>query len=96
LSSLVSIDVLRVLQGTIVILGLIIIYYAAKGYRKAKNKSLLFLAFGFLFVTIGAIVAGLIFEFLDPQDFLLVDEVEAVCEVVGFVLIVYSIVGVKG
>jgi hypothetical protein len=85
---------LSVLQSVIVILGLIIIYYATRGYRKTNNKSLLFLGLGFLFVTIGAVAAGLLFQFLNASIYE-VETIEAASEVVGFVLIVYSIVGIR-
>jgi hypothetical protein len=71
-----------------------VIYYSQKGYRKTKSKSLLYLAFGFLFVTVGAALAGLFFEFLN-YDLTVVETIEAAAEVIGFSLIVYSIVGPK-
>jgi len=90
----VTLDLLRVFQIAILILGVIVIYYSQKGYRKTKSKSLLFLAFGFVFVTIGAALAGLLFELLN-YDLTIVETIEAGAEVVGFSLIVYSIVGAK-
>jgi hypothetical protein len=90
----VTLDILRVFQVAIVVLGVIVVYYASKGYRKTKSKSLLFLALGFVFVTVGAVTAGLLFEFL-KYDLTVVATIEAACEVVGFSLIVYSILGTK-
>ena len=55
---------------------------------------MLFLAIGFFFITIGAISSGLLFEFL-KFDLTIVDTVEATCQVVGFLLIVYSILGTR-
>jgi uncharacterized membrane protein YjjP (DUF1212 family) len=92
--SSLAVDTLSALQTVIVILGVIIIYYATRGYRRTKNKSVLFLALGFLFVTIGAVAAGLLFQFLN-FDIYEVEAIEAASEVVGFLLIVYSIVGMK-
>jgi len=89
-----SIDLLRVFQVAILLLGIVVVYYSQKGYRKTKSKSLLYLAFGFVFVTIGAALAGLLFEFLN-YDLALVETIEAGAETVGFSLIVYSIVGTK-
>ena len=88
------VDTLSVLQSVIVILGLVIIYYATRGYRKTKNKSLLFLGLGFFFVTIGAVAAGLLFQFLNI-DLYDVETIAAASEVIGFSLIVYSIVGMR-
>jgi hypothetical protein len=85
-------DILRALQITVLVLGLVVVYYASKGYRKTKSKSLLFLALGFVFVAVGAVLAGLFFEFLN-YDLASVGAIEAAAEVIGFSLIVYSIVG---
>jgi len=89
-----TLNVLRVLQVVIVLLSLVVIYYATKGYGKTKSRSMLFLAIGFFFITIGAISAGLLFEFLN-FNLTFVDTVEAACQVVGFLLIVYSILGTR-
>jgi hypothetical protein len=89
-----ELDALRVLQGVIVALGLVVIYYASRGYRRTHGNSLLFLAFGFMFVTIGAIAAGLLFELMN-FSLVFADTIQAGSEVVGFGLIVYSIVGAK-
>jgi len=90
----VTLDILRIFQIAILILGIIVIHYSQKGYRKTKSRSLLFLALGFVFVTIGAALAGLLFEFLN-YDLAIVETIEAGAEVIGFSLIVYSIVGAK-
>jgi hypothetical protein len=89
-----SLDLLRVFQVAILLLGVVVVYYSQKGYRKTKSKSLLFLALGFVFVTIGAALAGLLFEFLN-YDLIAAEAIEAFAEMVGFSLIVYSIVGTK-
>lgn len=89
-----SLDLLRVLQVTIVVLGIVILYFGTKSFRKTKSRSMLFLSIGFLFVTVGAVAAGLLFEFLN-FDIYTVDAVGAACEVIGFLLIVYSIVGTR-
>ena len=90
-----ALNILRILQVVIVILSLVVIYYATKGYMKTKSRSMIFLAFGFFFVTIGAIVAGILFEFLLPGDLQTADVVSATSEVIGFLLIVYSILGTR-
>lgn len=89
-----SIDFLRTFQLIIVVLGIVIVYFAARGYRKTKSRSLLFLGLGFLIVTVGAVAAGLLFEVLN-FDLVTVDAIQAATRVVGFLLIVYSIVGKK-
>ena len=88
------IDILRAFQLTIVLLGLFVVYYGAKGYLRTKKKSLLFLAIGFGFVTVGAVAAGVLFELL-KFSIVSVETVGAGSEVLGFMLIVYSILGTK-
>jgi hypothetical protein len=89
-----SIDYLRVFQAIIVVIGIVIVYFAVKGYRKTKSKSLLFLALGFLIVTVGAVAAGVLFELLN-YDLVTVEAIEAAITAAGFLVIVYSIVGKK-
>ena len=89
------IDLLRALQAVIVILGIVIVYFAGKSFRKTKSSAMLYLALGFVFVTIGAVVAGILFEFLLPGNLQAADSVSTACEVIGFALIVYSIIGTR-
>lgn len=91
MADVVTIDFLRAFQLMVVILGLVIIYFATKGYMKTNSKSLLYLAVGFLFVTIGAVSAGLLFELLD-YGLTTVGAIQSAMEVIGFIVIVYSIV----
>jgi len=85
---------LRVFQSAIVILGAVVVYFSGKSFRRTKSKSMLFLALGFAFVTTGAVVAGILFELLN-FDIEAVETVQATCQTIGFILIVYSILGVK-
>ncbi|HZW56594.1 MAG TPA: hypothetical protein VFF30_09920 [Nitrososphaerales archaeon] len=87
-----SIDFLRAFQIAIVVLGIIMVYFATKGYRKTKSRSLLYLGLGFLIVTVGAVGAGILFEVLS-FDLVTVEAIQAATLVVGFLLILYSIVG---
>ncbi len=92
--AIATIDFLRAFQAVVVIIGMVIIYYAVKGYRKTGSKSLLYMALGFLLVTIGAVVAGIFFEVLN-YDLTSVETIQTGFSVVGFMLIVYSIIGRK-
>lgn len=90
--TIATIDYLRVFQSIIIALGLVIVYFASKGYRKTRSKSLLYLGVGFLIVTVGAVAAGVLFEILN-YDLVTVETIQAATRVVGFLVIVYSIVG---
>jgi uncharacterized membrane protein YidH (DUF202 family) len=89
-----SIDILRIFQVFIVAFGGVVVYFGANSYRRSKSKSMLFLALGFMFVTIGAVASGVLFEVL-KYTLVDVETVEAGSEVIGFFLIVYSILGTK-
>ncbi|MBI3022151.1 MAG: hypothetical protein HYY68_00310, partial [Thaumarchaeota archaeon] len=56
-----EIDLLRIAQGVVLILGAIVVYYGLVSYRRTKNRAMLMLAIGFAFVTIGAVAGGIIY-----------------------------------
>ncbi len=55
---------------------------------------MLYMGVGFVFITIGAIIDGLLFELLGV-DLLAAEALQAACQAVGFLMIVYSLVGAK-
>ena len=85
-------DIFRALQIAIALAGVVVVYYAYRGYRKSGSRPLFFLALGFVFVTIGSVAAGLLFEFLN-FDLVSVETIESGSQLFGFLLIVYSIIG---
>lgn len=89
-----EIDLLRVAQGVVLVLGAIVVYYGLVSYRRTKNRAMLMLAIGFAFVTIGAVVGGIVYEVLGG-DLLTADLIQAAARVIGFLFIVYSILGIK-
>ncbi len=58
-------DVLRVAQAFVLLFGLVVIFYAARGYRRSKSRSMLLLGVGFSFVSVGAVLAGVLFELMN-------------------------------
>ena len=84
--------VLRALKVAVLVVGAVIVYLSWKSYRQEPSRSMLFLAAGFGFVTIGAVLAGVFFEVL-KADLLTSDIAEGGMVVVGFALILYSIFG---
>ncbi|MDG6955653.1 MAG: hypothetical protein JRN70_03735 [Nitrososphaerota archaeon] len=82
-------------QALILIFGGVVVYYAGKAYRKSKSQAMLLLAIGFAFVTLGALVAGVIYNF-GTKDLGTVITVQAYCQAVGFFIIVYSLARAKG
>ena len=85
-------DLFRAIQVAIFVVGLVIVYYSYRGYKRTGNKSLLYLAIGFVFIALGSAAAGLLFEILN-YNLETVETIEAGFRLVGFLLIVYSIIG---
>jgi len=89
-----TLDLLRIAQGFVLVFGLVVIYYASKGYSRTKSRSLLLLAVGFAIVSVGAVLAGVLFELLNV-DLLTVDTLQAGAQAVGFFIIVVSLAVTK-
>ncbi len=85
---------LRIIKVTIVILGVLIVYLSGKAFLRNGSRSMLFLAIGFVLITIGSVLAGVLFEFLG-YTLLEVVTIEASVMLAGFVSIIYSIYGTK-
>ena len=47
----------------IVVLGTLIAYQAYRGYRRNDSRRMLFVAAGFVLITIGEVIQGVLFEF---------------------------------
>lgn len=82
-------------QVLILALGGVIVYYASSSYRRTKSHAMLLLAIGFAFVTLGAVVAGILFNFY-TNDLVTVETVQAYSQALGFIIIVYSLAKAKG
>lgn len=89
---LFTFDLFRAIQVAIFIVGIVIVYYSYRGYRRTGNKSLLYLSIGFVFIALGSAAAGLLFELLN-YNLETVEIIEAGFRLAGFLLIVYSIIG---
>jgi hypothetical protein len=85
------IDLLRTTQVLILVLGAVVVFFGLRGYRRHKSRPMLWLATGFAFVAVGAGIGGFIYEFLSGGDLATPVLVQAVFQVVGFFIIVYSI-----
>ena len=89
-----ELDFLRITQAFILLLGGIVVYYALKSYRRRKSSAMLLLGAGFAFVTIGAVLAGILFELLDVS-LITVVSIQSAFQVVGFFIIVYSLTATR-
>ncbi|MDQ2050756.1 hypothetical protein RBH26_09680 [Natronolimnohabitans sp. A-GB9] len=81
---------LAVVKTLILLVGSFITYLAFKAYRRTRQRSLGLLAVGFGFVTLGLVLAGLLYELLGVAlmtGILL----ESLLMLVGFLVIAYSL-----
>lgn len=83
-------DVLRISQALVLVFGLVIAYFAAKSYRRTRSRSMLLLALGFALASIGSAVGGFAFEFMGSLE--AADTLQAVAQVLGFFIILFSLV----
>lgn len=86
---------LDVAQALILIFGGVVVYYAARSYGRTKSQAMFFLALGFAFVALGALVAGLLYNLSSVTDLGTVLTVQAYSQAVGFLIIVYSLARAK-
>lgn len=86
---------LDIAQALILIFGGVVVYYASRAYGKARSQAMLLLAIGFAFVTLGALVAGVLYN-LGSVDLGTVITVQAYSQAIGFFVIVYSLARAKG
>jgi hypothetical protein len=86
---------LDVAQALILLFGGIVVYYASRAYGHTKSQAMFLLGLGFAFVTLGAIAAGVLYNF-GTQDLGTVITVQAYSQAIGFFIIVYSLARAKG
>ena len=89
-----TVDVLRIAQALVLIFGLVVVYYAAKSYRRTKSRSMLLLAIGFGITTVGSVVGGVAYELVGAglQN---ADTLYAVAQAIGFFIILLSLAVTK-
>jgi len=83
---------LRIFKISIVVLGLLIAYYGFIGSKRNKSKALFLLSLGFIFITAGSFIAGILFEFAG-YELISVNVVETIVQLTGFLIIIYSLLG---
>ncbi len=73
-------------------LGLLITYQAYKGYRTLGSQPMLYVAIGFLFISIGAVIEGVLFDVVGLSIFL-AGTIQTVIVAIGMLVILYSLYG---
>ncbi|AGB30164.1 hypothetical protein Natpe_0224 [Natrinema pellirubrum DSM 15624] len=80
---------LAVVKTLVLVVGSVITYFAFKAYRRTRQPALGYLAAGFGIVTLGFVLAGMLYEVLGVA---LVTGVllESLLVLIGFLVIAYS------
>ena len=78
----------------IVLLGSVVVYLTLKSHRHNHSNAMLLLSIGFALITIGAVIEGVLFEFLG-YDILEALMIGSVIGALGFTAIIYSIFGTR-
>jgi len=73
-------------------LGLLITYQAYKGYRTYGSEPMLYVAIGFLFISVGAVIEGVLFDVVGLSIFL-AGTIQTAIVAVGMLVILYSLYG---
>jgi hypothetical protein len=81
---------LRVFEGFVLVVGGGIAYASLRAYARTRDSSIAYMGVGFAVVTVGAGLAGIVYE-LETHDLLSAWISSAALEAVGFSLILYSI-----
>lgn len=85
---------LDVAQALILVFGGVVVYYALRSYGKTKSQAMFLLGVGFAFVTVGALVAGVLYNAGTALDTVIT--LQAYAQALGFFIIVYSLARAKG
>lgn len=73
-------------------LGLLITYQAVKDYRVHGDKPMLYVAVGFLLISVGAVIEGSLFDVVGLSIFL-AGTIQTSIVGVGMIVILYSLYG---
>ncbi|MFB6130005.1 MAG: hypothetical protein ABEJ28_04185 [Salinigranum sp.] len=73
-------------------LGFLIAYQAYQGYRRQGSSPMLYVALGFFFISIGAVIEGILFEIFDLRIFV-AGAIQTGIVAVGMLFVLYSLYG---
>ncbi|RQG93269.1 hypothetical protein EA462_03500 [Natrarchaeobius halalkaliphilus] len=81
---------LAVVKTLVLVVGSVITYFAFKAYRRTRQRALGYLAAGFGLVTLGLVLAGMLYEILEvPLAIGIL--LESLLVLAGFLVIAYSL-----
>jgi hypothetical protein len=73
-------------------LGLLITYQAYRGYTAHGSEPMLYVAIGFLFISVGSVIEGVLFDVVGLSIFL-AGTMQTVIVAIGMLVILYSLYG---
>ena len=73
-------------------LGLLITYKAYEGYRTYGSEPMLYVAIGFLFISVGSVIEGILFDVVGLSIFLS-GTIQTAVVAVGMLVVLYSLYG---
>ena len=82
-------DLLRIIVFIHIFLGFLLVYFAARAFKRTKYIPMIYLAIGFLLITIGDTIIGDFTESLDKGSR---DIIEEMAEISGFVLVIFAVI----
>ena len=74
------------------LLGVLIAYQAYRGYRRNDSRPMLFVAVGFVFISVGAVIEGILFDVFHVSIFT-AGTVQTAIVAVGMLCILYALYG---
>lgn len=76
----------------VVSLGLLIAYQAHRSYRRSNGRPMLFVSIGFLFISVGSVIEGILYEF-DVLSIYQASAIQTGIVAIGMVFVLYSLYG---
>lgn len=73
-------------------MGFAIAYQAYRSYRRGNGEPMLYVAVGFVFISVGSVIEGFLFE-LDLVSIYQASAIQAIVAAIGMVFILYSLYG---
>ncbi len=82
-------DLYRIITVIHIFLGFLLVFFAARAYKRSKYIPMIYLAFGFILITLGDTIIGDSLAFLEQGTR---DIVEEIVEIAGFVLVILAVI----
>jgi dipeptide/tripeptide permease len=82
-------DLYRIITFIHISLGFLLVFFAARAYKRSNYIPMIYLAFGFILITLGDTIIGDSLVFLEQGTR---DIVEEIVEISGFVLVILAVI----